>query len=141
MKLHNMTNPTLFNIIMSSLTLYTKVNDIKAELVNSTDHMFSQFIDANSELISSIKIGYLNTIIEIGVYIFDQYKDYHSFFDNEIRKIEYLASKIGENYFYIIGTAAEIMHAKDSLSNRIDNTLANVTIKVKQLLALIEEDQ
>ena len=33
---YNMTNPILFNLIMGSLDLYTKVNTIKEKIVNDT---------------------------------------------------------------------------------------------------------
>lgn len=77
----------------------------------------------------------------MGVYIYEQYIGYRTFFNDEISTIADLASKIQDNYFFIIGTAAEIVHAKDALTGNLDSTLTNITLKVNQLLAIIEEDK
>lgn len=127
---YNMTNPILFNLIMGSLDLYTKVNTIKEKIVNDTQQQFADIINNNSGLISSIKIGYLNTIIEIGVFVYDQYNGFFAFFNDEISTIADLASKIKDNYFNIIGTASEIVQVKDTLTGNLNNTLTNITLKV-----------
>ena len=127
---YNMTNPILFNLIMGSLDLYTKVNTIKEKIVNDTQQQFADIINNNSGLISSIKIGYLNTIIEIGVFVYDQYNGFFAFFNDEISTIADLASKIEDNYFNIIGTASEIVQVKDTLTGNLNNTLTNITLKV-----------